>query len=229
MATSGTRSFTPQFSEFLAESFARIQIRGLDIQQDHIDEAVRSANFTLIELANDSSAQFQMVSGSIALESGEPRYTLPAGLIDLFSVIHRRDSLDTPVWPISRSDYHTIPDKTNAGRPHCYFFDKGKTGNTQRTIDLWPVPENDTDTLEYWGIYRPEDTTGLPDNIGMAWEFFDAYAANLAMRLAEKYAPAQYNMKAGIAAQALRLAKSGGREKAPTRFRARGYFGKGRR
>lgn len=223
MATSNQRTFNPQFSEFISEAFARIQIMPREIQQDHIDEAVRSANFTFVRLSNESQAQFQMVRGSLALEAGTAQYELPAGLIDLFSVVHRRDGTDTPVWPISRSDYLNIPDKANEGRAYHYFLDKGKVGNGLRTIDVWPTPENSTDTLEYWGVYRPEDTTGLPDEIGIAWEWFDAYASDLAMRLAEKFRPQLWAQKVDIAAEAIKLAKSGGRERAPARFRMRGY------
>lgn len=223
MTVSAVRSFNPAFAEFLAEAFARIQILGRDIQENHIDEAVRSANFTFVKMANEASAQFQMVAGSVSLVSGTPTYTLPAGLVDIFKMVYRRQGLDTPVWPIGRGDYLNIPDKTNAGRPYNYFLDKGKVGNTQRTITMWPTPDSSVDTLKYWGIYRPTDTTGLPDDIGIAWEFFDAYASDLAMRLAEKYKPDQYGMKAGIAAEALKLAKSGARERAPSRLRMRGY------
>ena len=232
MATSGTRTFNPQFAELLSESYSRIQIRGNSITQDHIDDAVSSANLLFIEMANRVQHQFQMQLVTIDTVQGQAEYDLPAGVIEVFKMVHRRTAdspdTDTPIWPMSRSDYLTIPDKDNEGRPFNYFMERGKVGNAQRTVTLWPVPDRDDDQIVLWGIYRPEDTSGLPDNIGIAWEWFDCYAAKLSARLAEKYAPEQWPAKSAAGEISFNIAKQADRERAPVRMKMRGYS-RGRR
>lgn len=231
MATSETRTFDPQFNELLTEAFERIQIQPRDVVQDHIEAALRSANLMLIDFANRGVLAYQLVQATINLEAGEPTYDLPAGTIDAWSVILRRDNQDVPVWPMGRSTYHQLPDKTNTGRPFNYFTDRAKTGLNTRTITLWPVPDRDSDTLELWVWKFAEDAGTMSNTTGIAKEWFDAYAAGLAARLARKYPPkvgtvAELKAEADVA---FYIAKGTDRERAPLRIRVRGYCGRGRR
>lgn len=222
-----SRQFNPTFPQLLSEAFSRILIRPLQITQEHILEAIRSANLMLIEFQNHGVNQFQLIEQTITLVDGQATYDLMEGAIDAWSVVHRRDDLDTPVWPMARTDYQRIPDKDNEGRPFNYFVERGKTGITERTITLWPVPDRDGDELVLWVWARGEDQT-FNINAPMAFEWFDAYASNLAKRMAEKYAPKLYDQKEKLADRAFDLAYGSDRERAPARFRFRGYT-RGRR
>lgn len=223
MAVSGTRTFAPQFAELLAEAFARIQIRGAAITQDHIDEAIRSANLMFVAGVNGGTQQFNLVQSSLTLTAGTATYNLPTGALDIWSAIYRKDDQDTPVWPFSRTDYHRIPDKTNQGRPFNYFVDKGKVGGTLRTVSLWPTPDTTNDELNCWFLMRTQDATSLIEDLSVAYEWFDVYAAELTARLAEKFAPALVGEKRTLAESAYALATTGERERAPVRLRMRGY------
>lgn len=228
MATSNTRTFDPQFAELLGEAFARINVQPRDITQEHIDQGVRSTNLTFIHFANRVQHQFQMAQLSVATVANQATYDLGAGVLDVFAMVHRRDGLDTPMWPISRSDYLTIPDKTNNGRPLDYVVERGKTGIIQRTVTVWPTPDR-VDALVYWAVRKPEDVTGLPDNLGVAWEWFDAYSAELAKRMARKFAPSLVAELRVEAEEAFQIAKAADRERAPLRLRMVGYGRRGRR
>ena len=228
MATSGTRTFNPQFSDLMTEAFSRCLIRPQSIVQDHIDEAVRKGNLALITFANRTQMQFQIQAVSLDLEAEEPTYVLPVGALEVWSMVHRRDGVDTPIWPMARTSYQRIPSKEHEGRPFNYFTERGKTGNGQRTVTFWPTPDRDTDTAELWCLMRPEDITGLPEEIGVAWEWFDALAGEVAWRLAGSFAP---ELKADLqndAEKAYTMAKRADRERAPLRLRMRGYT-RGRR
>ena len=96
-----SRQFNPTFPQLLAESFSRILIRPLQITQEHIVEALRSANLMLIEFQNHGVNQFQLIEQTIDLEEDEATYDLMEGAIDVWSAVHRRDGLDTPVWPMN--------------------------------------------------------------------------------------------------------------------------------
>lgn len=228
MATSGTRLFNPDFSALLSEAFARCLIRPAVVNQEHIDEAVRSGNLTFVSFANRVQHQFQMQSVTIVLTEGVAEYNLPVGALEAWSVVYRKDYQDTPVWPMARNDYMRIPNKANVGRPFNFFMERGKVGNGQRTVTLWPTPDTTGDTLIVWCVMRPQDVTAMPEDIGIAWEWFDAYAADLTARLAEKFAPELHAGKLVLAEKAFEFAKLSDRDRSPTRFRMRGYT-KGRR
>jgi hypothetical protein len=155
-------------------------------------------------------------------------YNLPAGTVDLWSAVLRRSGSDTPVWPMGRMAYEFIPDKTQTGRPFNYFVDRAKTGTTTRTVTLWPVPDNDTDTLECWVWEFAQDAGKIGQTLSVAKEWVDAYAANLAKRLCVKFAPHKYAMLASEAEMAFSLAKGTDRERAPLRLRMSGYVRRGR-
>ena len=229
MATSGTRTFAPKFAELLSEAFSRILIRPAAITQDHIEEAVRSANLMFVSFSNRVQHQFQLQEVPQALSASDPTFDLPAGALDVWSMVVRKDGQDTPVFPMARKDYQRIPNKANEGRPFNYFVERGKVGNAVRTVTLWPTPDGTSaDEAIMWVLMRPEDATGLPEDISVAWEWFDAYACDLTARLAEKYAPELFEQKTVLATNAYNIAKGADRERAPTRFRMRGYT-RGRR
>lgn len=229
MATSGTRTFTPKFAEMLSEAFSRIQIRPLNITQEHIDEAVRSTNLMLIGLANQGIRQVQLQSFTLDLDESEPTVTLPVGCLDIWSLVVTKDGQDTPCFPMSRTDYQRIPRKDQEGRPFNYFVERGELEPNQRTVTFWPTPDGTSaDTFQAWGIFKHEDATGLPETLSVGWEWFDAYAAELSARLAEKFAPELLSDKRVLADKAFLLAKGGDKERAPLRLRMRGYT-RGRR
>lgn len=229
MATSGTRTFNPKFADLLSEAFSRVLIRSAAVTQDHIDEAIRSANLMFVSFANRVQHQFQLQHVTQALTAADAEYDLPVGALDVWSAVVRKDGQDTPVWPMARVDYQRIPSKTQEGRPFNFFVERGKVGNAQRTITFWPTPDGTSATeARMWVLMRPEDATGLPENLSVAWEWFDAYASDLTARLAEKYAPEQHADKEAKAERAFLIAKGGDRERSPTRFRMRGYT-RGRR
>lgn len=222
MSTSGTRRFDPTFAELMSEAFSRCLIPSVKVTQEHITEAVRSANLMLVTFATLGVNQFQLTAHSIPTD-GSMTYELPEGTIDVWSAVHRESNADTTIDPVSRADYHTIPKKDQTGdRPNIYFVDRGKVGDADRTITFWPVP-NAGSTIELWVWRRAEDAVRLPETLSVAWEGFEAYAAALTARLAEKYNPAAYEQKQAIADMRMKQFLDLGRERAPTRIRIGGY------
>jgi hypothetical protein len=222
------RDFNPQFAEILSESFSRAEIRPINVTQEHIDEALRSANYLLTEFTNRGVNQYQLVEQDITTVSGTATYDLMAGAVDAWHVVYRRDGSDTPIWPFSRSDYHSIPDKDATGRPNQYFTDRGKEGNTTRTITLWPVPDRNNDTVKIWVWVRANKQDGLTPEAPIAAEFSDAFADGLALRLAKKFNRLKVRELTADYAISFPLAVTTARERAPLRLRMRGYT-RGRR
>lgn len=216
-------SFDPTFAEVLSEAFSNCGIRPQLVTSEHIDEAIRSANFALVKFSNRGVKQYSLSYRQLSLVSGTATYSLPADVIDVWAATTLRSGAETPIWPISRTDYLTIPNKTTTGRSYNYFIDKGKVGTTQRTIALWPVPDRSTDVLNYWALTRHTDVTDLSATGPMAYEWVDAYALEIAVRMALKYAPDRLDTLSILAGQAFELAYDANRERAPVRFKMRGY------
>mgnify|MGYP001609395674 CR=1 FL=1 len=150
--------------------------------------------------------------------------------IDVWHAVLRRDGSDTPLWPMARQSYEDIPNKDETGRPYNYTTNRNVNGVATRTVTLWPVPDR-ADTLRLWVWRFAEDQTGIEQNVGIAKEWFDAYAAALTARLGRKYpsGAASYQELLADASLAFRAALGTNRERAPLRLRVRGYVGRGYR
>ena len=233
MATSGTFTFNPEFAELMTEAYSRLQIRGAQIQQEHIDEALRSASLLLVDFSNRGVNQYQLTQTDITLVPGQAvpqTYNLPAGAIDVWHAVIRRDGSDTPLWPMARQSYEDIPNKSETGRPYNYTTNRNVNGVATRTVTLWPVPDR-ADTLRLWVWRFAEDQIGIEQNVGIAKEWFDAYASELTARLGRKFPPANASVRELKieAIVAFKAAQGTNRERAPLRLRARGYVHRGRR
>lgn len=216
-------TFNPEFAEILSEAFSNCGIRPQTVTSEHIDEALRSANLGLVKFSNAGVKQYQLLYKTLALTAGVASYSLPADTLDVWAATVIRDGSETPIWPISRVDYMNIPKKIQTGRSYNYYVDKGKVGLTQRTIYLWPTPDRSTDVINYWAWTRNSDATDLNQTSPMAYEWLDAYALELSTRLSIKYAPDRTALFQQMAAESFKLAKEGNRERAPVRFKMRGY------
>lgn len=219
-----SRTFTPKFADILSEAFTRgTDFKPLDINQEHIEEALRSANLLLIEFSNRGVKQYQLIQQTHTTIANEQSFLLAAGVLDVWAAVLTRSGQDTPMWPMGRVDYFDIPNKANPGRPFNYFVNKGESGTTARSMFLWPAAQNNTDIVKYWAWMRNEDQLTMGQDAPMAYEWYDAYAANLAMRLARKYAKEKVADLKIEFEEAFKYAQAGGRERAPTRLRMRGY------
>lgn len=244
MVTSGTYGFQSTANDdWLAESFSRLQIRGDQITSDKITDANRSANLMLAEWNNKGQNQFQLQESTIPLASvtgigsggANPgniiaSYFGPATLQIFSSIIVVNQTpgaplsgFSIPMIRLGRADYEVIPFKLNTGRPDRYFWDTSGLSIAANNMQLWPVPDNvGTYAIRAWTFQAPQDAGSLVNLAPVKYEWVDAFCSGLTARLAEKYAPDQYDKKTAQAENAWRLAVSGGRERGPSRFRVDG-------
>lgn len=223
------RTFNPQFADLLSEAFSRTEIRPFTVEQEHIEEAIQSANYLLTQFSNKGVTQYQLVTQVITIVPGQATYDLMEGALDVWHAVYRRNDSDTPIWPFSRSDYHSIPDKDATGRPNQYFSDRGKVGLASRTVTLWPVPDTyPNDELRLWVWCRADTAGEFSADVPITSEFMDAYADGLALRLAKKFNRLKVAELKADFEDSFKIAFSAGRERTPQRLRMRGYT-RGRR
>lgn len=113
------------------------------------------------------------------------------GLASLQAQNTSLDPNDRVIFPISRSEYSAQPDKLVQAFPTTVWFDR----LIQPNLTLWPVPDqNGPYQLYYYAMNQFQDSV-LPGGVtlDMPWRFFEAFAAGLAAKLAQKFPPPMPN------------------------------------
>jgi hypothetical protein len=183
MTTSGSTDFELDVSDYVEEAFERC---GLEVRTGYdLQTARRSLNLLFADWANRGLNQWTIAQRTQTVTSSTGTYDLGADVIDVLSMVVRRDSNDLSMERISRDTYLSIPSKTTTGRPTQFFIDRQITPQ----IKVWPLPENSTDTLIFDCLTRIQDADAYTDTLEVPFRFYPCLAAGLAYYLAIKKAP----------------------------------------
>lgn len=186
MATTGTYLFNPDIARAFDEAFEDAGMDPAGIGQAHITSALRSCE----RMLNSEWSTFGMarswtiVSATHTVSAGVATFTLPAGALDVFNAMCRRNGADTQMYPISRSDYDTIAKKDSEGRPTQYFVNKRFN---QIDFTMWQEPTNNTDVIVYDYFRQVSDVGSMGNTLEMPAVAYDCFVTGLSMRLALKY------------------------------------------
>ncbi len=190
MASSGTFAFNPELADHIDEAFERCGIDPADLKARHVRSAIRSANLLFSDWQTFGSKQHTIAFKSQTVTVADQSFSLPVGGFDIFHATLKRSGRETEMYPIARSDYNAITDKTVQGRPDRYFVDRGTfTPTAGATVNIWQAAENSTDTLEIWYLRTQEDAGDLADTLDLPPLYQEAFACGLAFHLCRKYAP----------------------------------------
>lgn len=193
MNTSGTYTFNPSFADLTLEAFERINLQPNQLTPRHMYSARMSANLELQTWANRGvnlwtvDLQTQALSDTIASYNLD---TATQSILDAYitELDSNGDAIsDLAVSPLSRTEYANIARKDEGGRPTQYWFER----ITLPRVTFWQVPDADTTYIfKFYRLRRLQDVefAGL-QTVDLHYRFFDAFAAGLAARLAEKFAP----------------------------------------
>lgn len=215
MTTSGTYVYDPTVADFVDEAFERCGIDPAKLTQRHLRSARRSVNLLLAWWATKDCKLWAIEEETVDCVESQADYTLDAGTIAVLDMVVRRNGMDTPVMPMSRSYYLNIPNKTHEGLPTLYYFDRQRAS---QTITLWNVPENSTDDLIFHRLRRLQDVSAAAQTLDLPYEWFEAFASGLAEFLAIKFAPDRLAMLKGLAKEKFADAYTDNRERVDTRF-----------
>lgn len=218
MATSGLYTFNPGVSDFTDESFERCGLDPAKLTARHLLSARRSMNLLLSDWTTDGVKQWKVDLQTQATTIGMASFTPAAGTIDIFDMVLRRDSIDTPMERISRDDYMVIPSKTQQGIPDRFFLDRGTT----QTCYIWQCGENTTDSIRYNRLVRIQDVGSPSNTVDITPHWFEAFASGLASKLAEKWAPDKEQSLTAKAARAFMRARGEDRDRTDVTIRLRG-------
>jgi|TARA_R110000868_G_scaffold191642_1_gene435833 hypothetical protein len=183
MAVSGSTDFELDVAEYIEEAFERC---GLEARTGYdLKTAKRSLNLLFADWANRGLNQWTINQRNFTVTSGDGETSLDADVIDILSLVVRRDGTDYSLSRISRDEYLSIPTKTTTGRPTQFFLDRQITPN----LKLWPLPDNSTDVIVYDALTRMDDADTYINTVDMPFRFYPCLAAGLAYYIAMKRAP----------------------------------------
>ena len=140
-----------------------------------------------------------------ALTAGTATYNVDAKTVMILDAYITIDSQDRLIFPISRTEYASQPNKATPGPPTSFWFDR----ILSPTITLWPVPDDSTVTLQYYRCTQNQDANlQSGETAAVPFRFLDAMVAGLAHRLARIYATELEQQRKQDAADALALAQT---------------------
>lgn len=165
---------------------ANTTVGGLTLYGSFTVLTVSGANFT-IQVASD--AQFN----DVQYEN--------AGLAQVQAQNSQVQPIDIVVNPIGRTDYADMPNKFQQARPTVYWFDR----LINPTVTVWQTPDmNGPYVLYYYRMVRIQDANAtMGQTADIPFLALEAVCANLAVKLATKYAKAQLQVLVPMAQEAL--------------------------
>ena len=226
---SGTYNFSPGLGECVLNAFSRIGVRRTEILQTHMADARMEANLLLAKFGTKQPNLWGIDLQGVPLLQGQATYTVPTETVMILDAYIRYGSpfVDRQVYPISRSEYSTYPQKTLQAFPTVYWFDR----LLSPTVTIWPTPDgNGPYTFYYYRVRQMQDaeysdgTNALDIEIPYVW--MDAFTAGLAARLARIYAPQLEQLRKQDADEAWNLAMEENQENVSLRMQPglNGYF-----
>ena len=183
MTVSNSKNFELDVAEYIEEAFERC---GLEVRTGYdLKTAKRSLNLMLAEWANRGLNQWTIKQRTQTVTQADGEYDLGTDVIDVLSLVVRRDNTDFALTRVSRDTFLSIPNKTTQGRPSQFFLDRQLTPN----LKIWPIPENSTDVIHYDALTRMDDADAQVNTLDMPFRFYPCLAAGLAYYIALKRAP----------------------------------------
>jgi len=211
MAVSGSTDFELDVADYIEEAFERC---GLEVRTGYdLKTAKRSMNLMFADWANRGLNQWTIEQRSFAVTSNDGNYDLGTDVIDILSLVVRRDGTDFALDRISRDEYLNIPTKTTQGRPTQFFVDRQITP----VLKMWPLPDNSTDVVLYDALTRLDDADTYTNTLGVPFRFYPALAAGLAYYISVKRAPDRMQMLKSLYEEELNRAMDEDRDRASFR------------
>lgn len=224
MSTSGTYAFAPSLGDLVINAFAKCGVRRTELTNQHMADARMEANLMMSDWAGDGINLWQVQSATVQLTQGTRSYVIPSDRVFILDVYISQNGFDRLIFPISRSDYASLAQKTLQGYPTSFWYDRLIDPN----MYIWPVADQDnTYTMTYYFMRQAMDSelsSGTQPEV--PWYYLSAFADGLAARLAYIYAPDKVQMLQPKADKSWFRALQVGTENVPVTMAIamRGYF-----
>lgn len=179
MAVSSVQTYQLTVREIIEEAFSRIL--GEHQTGWEARAGLRQLNLLLQSWANKGIHLWTIGEASQALTAGTAAYTLDSTVVDITSMVVRRDDIDLPVNFISADDYRKLANKSDQGLPFQVWVDRQRDAIT---IHLYLTPDLSTDTLYMTTKRRFYAATAYTQTVDIPERFQPALLSGLAWYLA---------------------------------------------
>lgn len=210
--SSATYGFSPSAGDLVLYAFGQCGIRRTELTQSHLIDAAIASNLVMVNLSNNLPLRWTLTDQSVSLVQGQATYNLTTNTVVVpivtIATAAGGSTTERVIGPLSGYEYRAIPNKAQQGSPTSYFFALG----AQPTLTLWPTPDASTTYTAIVQTYRQLQDVDLTNAQGpdVVYRFLDAYASELAARLAESYKPEKADRLYALAEA--RLLKAQGRD-----------------
>ena len=208
MTVSGSKDFELDVADYIEEAFERC---GLEVRTGYdLKTAKRSLNLMFADWANRGLNQWTIAQRNFTVTENDGDIDLGTDVIDILSLVVRRDGTDYALNRISRDEYLNIPTKTTTGRPTQFFVDR----QINPALKVWPLPDNSTDVVLYDALVRMDDADIYTNTLQVPFRFYPALAAGLAYYMSIKRAPDRMQMLKAIYEEEINRAMDEDRDRA---------------
>ncbi len=221
MTVSGSKDFELDVADYIEEAFERC---GLEVRTGYdLKTAKRSMNLMFADWANRGLNQWTIAQRNFTVAQGDGDQPLGTDVIDILSLVIRRDGTDYALNRISRDEYLNIPTKSTVARPTQFFVDR----QINPVLQMWPLPDNSTDVVYYDALVRMDDADTYTNTAQVPFRFYPALAAGLAYYISMKRAPDRSQMLKAVYEEEINRAMDEDRDRASFRvapdLRSYGY------
>jgi hypothetical protein len=190
--TSNTFNFAPSGAEFVLAAFGRIQVRPTELTPSHMFTARMALNLVLSEMSNEQPQLFEVELQTFPLTQGVATYAVPSPTVMILDLYLSTGTTTTTtndryLYPVSRTEYASYPNKLTQSVPTVYWYDR----LISQTVTFYPVPDgNGPYTAKFYSVRQTQDADVINGkNVELPYRFYEMYTAGLAWKLAETYAP----------------------------------------
>ncbi len=218
MTTSGTYAFDPSGGQLMLYAYSLCGLRRTALVQEHMEDARMAMGLMLASWGNSTPNLWTVDLVEETLVAGTATYDVDPSTVMILDAYIRtgedESQIDRIIWPVSRTEYASFPNKELQAPPTVFWFDR----TLAPTITLWQVPDDQTTyTLRYYRCTVIQDAN-LPngETVAIPQRWLDAFSWGLAARLAVSYAPDRAVALDTKAKEALTLAQTQDTEYVPT-------------
>ena len=212
MTVSGSKDFELDVADYIEEAFERC---GLEVRTGYdLKTAKRSMNLMFADWANRGLNQWTIAQKNFTVTQGDGNEPLGTDVIDILSLVIRRDGTDYALNRISRDEYLNIPTKSTVARPTQFFVDR----QINPVLQMWPLPDNNTDVVYYDALVRMDDADNYTNTAQVPFRFYPALAAGLAYYISMKRAPDRSQMLKAVYEEEINRAMDEDRDRASFRM-----------
>ncbi|WP_027584708.1 hypothetical protein [Bradyrhizobium sp. Ai1a-2] len=196
MTTSGTFNFGLSGAGLAVAAYSRIQVRRTAILPEHMQDAFTETNLMLSKFSNLQPNLWTVDLISVPLIQGQQTYTVDPStiqILDAYLSFPGAPESDRLIFPISRTEYASFPNKLVQAVPSVFWFDR----LINPTITLWQVPDaTGTMILNYYRVRQIQDANIVAGEMPeLPYRFQDCMVAELAHRLSRIWKPEVENAR----------------------------------